>query len=189
MSGPALRETDPLQPVSPYGVSKAGQDLMARQYAVSHDLPAIVTRNFNVIGPGQSTSFSFSSFAFQIARAERGEQPAVLETGNLEVARDFLDVQDLLSAWDLVMARGRPGETYNVGSGSQYKLHSLVKLLLDHAEVPMEVKTVVHRTRARSTDPPVLQADTRKLQALGPWQPRKPLAQTLADILDYWRAR
>ena len=94
MSGTALRETDPLRPVSPYGVSKASQELMARQYAISHRLPTIVTRNFNIIGPGQSPSFAFSSFACQIARAERGEQPALLETGNLEVSRDFLDVQD-----------------------------------------------------------------------------------------------
>ncbi len=187
MSGSVLRETDPLQPVSPYGVSKAGQDLMARQYAVSHGLPAIVIRNFNVIGPGQSAAFAFSSFALQIARAERGEQPAVLETGNLEVARDFLDVQDLLPAWDLVMARGRPGEAYNVGSGAQHKLRAVVKMLLAQAKVSMTVKTAAHRTRARTTDPPALRADTRKLQALGPWQPRRPLGQTLADILDYWR--
>ena len=152
---------------------------MARQYAVSHGLPAIVTRNFNVIGPGQSASFAFSSFAFQIARAERGEQPAVLETGNLEVARDFLDVQDLLPAWDLVMARGRPGEAYNVGSGTQYQLRAVVKMLLEQAKVSMTVKTAVHRTRARTTDPPALRADTHKLQALG----SVAAAQTLgADI-------
>ncbi len=187
MTGDALRETDPLQPVSPYGVSKAGQDLMARQYAVSHHLPTMVTRNFNVIGPGQSAAFAFSSFACQIARAERGEQPAVLETGNLAVARDFLDVQDLLPAWDRVMARGCPGEAYNVGSGSQHQLETLVKMLLAQAAVPMAVRSTARRMRARTTDPPVLQADIGKLQALGHWQPPRPLAQTLADILAYWR--
>ncbi len=189
MPSPALRETTPLQPVSPYGISKAGQDLMARQYAVSHDLPTLVTRNFNVIGPGQSRSFAFSSFAFQIVRAERGERPAVLETGNLDVARDFLDVQDLLSAWDLVMTRGTPGEAYNVGSGVQRQLRTMVRMLLQQAEIPMEIKTAAHRTRARATDPPALQADIRKLQALGPWTPHISLPQTLANILDHWRAQ
>ncbi len=188
MSGTALRETDPLRPVSPYGVSKASQELMARQYAISHRLPTIVTRNFNIIGPGQSPSFAFSSFACQIARAERGEQPALLETGNLEVSRDFLDVQDLLGAWDLVMTQGKPGQAYNVGSGSQHKLRAVVGRLLALAEVPMEIKTAAHRHRASSTDPPALEADTHKLQALGPWQPCIPLDQTLAEILAYWRS-
>ncbi len=188
MSGAALRETDPMLPISPYGVSKAGQDLMARQYAISHGLQTMVTRNFNIIGPGQSSSFAFSSFASQIARAERGEQPALLETGNLDVYRDFLDVQDLLRAWDLVMAQGRPGEVYNVGSGSQYELRTVVGQLLALAEIPMEIKTAAHRQRASRTDPPALQADTRKLRALGPWQPQIPLNQTLADILTYWRS-
>lgn len=188
MSGTSLHETDPLDPVSPYGVSKAGQDLMARQYAVSHDLPAIVARNFNILGPGQSASFAFSSFALQVAQAERGEQPPLLETGNLKVARDFLDVQDLLAAWDLVMEKGTPGTAYNVGSGSQHKLHVVVKALLEQAAVPMRIKSAPHRTRARATDPPVLRADISRLRALGPWQPQIPLAQTLADILEYWRA-
>ena len=188
MGGTSLRESDPLHPVSPYGVSKAGQDLMARQYAVSHDLPVIVARNFNVIGPGQSASFAFSSFASQIAQAERGKQPALLETGNLKVTRDFLDVQDLLGAWRLLMEKGTPGSAYNVGSGSQRELQAVVKMLLEQAAVPMKVKSAPHRTRARATDPPSLQADIHKLQALGDWQPQIPLAQTIADLLDYWRS-
>lgn len=189
MSGPSLSETEPLNPVSPYGVSKAAQDMMARQYAVSHDLPVIVARNFNIIGPGQDASFAFSSFACQIARAEKGEQEPVLETGNLEVERDFLDVGDMLEAWDLLIARGQLGQAYNVGSGVRYRLQNLVDEMLAQARVPMNARKAAARTRSLATDPPALQADITRLQALGRWRPRRPLRRTLSNLLDYWRAR
>ncbi len=189
MPGERLAETQALQPVSPYGVSKAAQDLMGRQYARSEQLSVLVTRNFNVIGPGQPARFAVSSFARQIAEAEAGLRPPVLEVGNLDVARDFLDVRDLVRAWQLILAQGQSGEAYNVASGRVRSLRVVVDLLLAQAAVPVQVKAQRRRWRNPATDPPVLRADIGKLRALGSWTPAWTLERTLRDLLDHWRAR
>jgi len=82
-----LDEATPLRPVSPYGVSKVTQDLLALQYHLSHGLAAIRIRPFNHAGPRQAPSFAVASFAQQIARIELGKQPPVLKVGNLEARR------------------------------------------------------------------------------------------------------
>ncbi|HEX2623213.1 MAG TPA: GDP-mannose 4,6-dehydratase, partial [Phototrophicaceae bacterium] len=78
-----ITEETPLQPSSPYSVSKAAQDLLGLQYYLSHNFPTFRVRAFNHFGPGQSDRFVAPAFAMQIARIEAGLQSPVLEVGDL----------------------------------------------------------------------------------------------------------
>jgi nucleoside-diphosphate-sugar epimerase len=100
------REDLPLKPVSPYGLSKAGQDLCAYQYFAAHSLRTVRLRLFNHTGPRRPSGFVLSSFARQVAEIEAGRSAATVRVGNLDAVRDFLDVRDVARAYWLA-ARGR----------------------------------------------------------------------------------
>src|SRR5205085_10274642 len=94
-------ENAPLRPTTPYAVSKVGQDVMGFQYFAQHGLPVVRVRPFNHTGPGQDVRFVIPSFAHQLAQIEASEREPVLNVGNLEVARDFTDVRDMVCAYRL----------------------------------------------------------------------------------------
>jgi GDP-4-dehydro-6-deoxy-D-mannose reductase len=180
-----VNEDAPLRPNSPYGVSKIAQDMMALQYWNSHRLPTVRVRSFNHIGPGQSDDFVASAFARQIAEIEAGQREPVVHVGNLEAERDFTDVRDIVRAYWMVLRHGEPGGVYNVGSGQSHSARSLLEQLLKLTSANVEI--VVDPERLRPSDVPKSVCDNRRLVAATGWQPRIPLATTLADLLDNWR--
>ncbi|HHB90431.1 MAG TPA: SDR family oxidoreductase [Anaerolineae bacterium] len=182
-----IHEDVPLRPASPYAVSKVAQDLTGWQYFRSHGVHAVRVRPFNHIGPGQNEMFVASSFARQIAMIEAGLAEPILRHGNLEAIRDFTDVRDTVRAYWLVINRGEPGQVYNVGSGRGVRIQQLLDILLGMSRVPL--RTEQDPARMRPSDIPAILCDPSRLQQVTGWQPRIPLEQTLADILNDWRQR
>ena len=182
-----LREGQPFRPASPYAVSKVTQDLLGWQYFVSYQLPVVRVRPFNHIGPGQSDRFAVPAFARQIAEIEAGRRAPVVQVGNLEAQRDFLDVRDVVRAYHLALTTGQPGEVYNVGSGVSVRLRDVLDLLLDLS--PVRVQIATDPAQLRPSDVPLLVADSRALRAATGWEPTIPLERSLRDTLDWWRAR
>jgi GDP-4-dehydro-6-deoxy-D-mannose reductase len=182
-----IREDNPLRPLSPYGVSKVAQDLLAYQYHASYGTDAVRTRGFNHTGPRRPPVFVASNFAWQIARIEKGVQPPVIEVGDLTSVRDFTDVRDVVRAYWKLLERGEAGEVYNVCSGNGVPLREIAARLLALAGVRAEVR--VDPDRLRPADIPVLVGDNSRLRRATGWEPRIGLQQTLRDLLDYWRAR
>ncbi len=182
-----VREDCPLQPVSPYGVSKATQDLLAYQYHVSFAFPTVRLRLFNHTGPRRPDRFSESSFARQLAEIEKDLRPPVLQVGDLSVVRDLTDVRDVARAYWLAATHGRPGEVYNVCSGRPVTVRRVLDLLLGMAEQQVEVQ--VDPGRLRPADIPVLYGDHGRFTAVTGWEPVIPLEQTLLDLLNWWRQR
>jgi GDP-4-dehydro-6-deoxy-D-mannose reductase len=183
----AAEESLPLMPISPYGVSKATQELIAHQYADSYGLPVIRLRLFNLIGPGQAAGFAASSFARQVAEIEKGLSAPCIRVGNLAAKRDFTDVRDAVRAFYLAATRGRPGDTYNLCSGRAVAIRELLDQLLAMARRPITEE--VDPQRLRPADIPVLLGSNRRLSEATGWQPELQLRQTLRDLLDWWRAR
>lgn len=186
-AGRPHRETDPYRPHSPYASSKASQELVALQYANTFGWEVVVARPFPHVGPGQSEMFALSSFAKQIAEIEAGAREPVIRVGNLESARDFCDVRDVVQAYRLLGERGVPGQIYNICSGQAQSLGRLLEILISYSRVPVAIE--VDPERLRPADVPLLWGDGSKLAELCGWSPKIGLEKTLRDILDYWRSK
>ncbi len=182
-----IKESNPLRPLSPYGVSKVAQDLLGYQYHQSYGLFIIRTRGFNHTGPRRGDVFVSSNFSRQIAMIEKGKQEPVLSVGNLEARRDFTDVRDMIKGYWLALEKGEPGDVYNIGSGSDVTIRKMLDILLGFSSASIEVRQDPERMRPSDVD--VLRADNTKFCALTGWKPEIPLEKTLEDLLNYWRER
>jgi GDP-4-dehydro-6-deoxy-D-mannose reductase len=181
-----VTETAPFRPVSPYGVSKAAQDLLAYQYFAGFGLPIVRLRAFNHTGPRRPDRFVCSSFARQIAEIEAGLRAPRLLVGDLSVVRDFTDVRDVTRAYWLAATRARAGDVYNLCSGRQIAIREVLDALIGMSDVEIEVE--VDPARLRVADIPVLYGDHSKLTGATGWRPHAPLETTLHDLLVHWRS-
>jgi dTDP-glucose 4,6-dehydratase len=124
----SFKETDPLDPSSPYSSSKAGSDLLAMSYHTTYGLPVSITRCTNNFGPYQYPEKLIPLF---ITNLMGGEKVPVYGSG-LNV-RDWIYVDDHCSGIDFVLNHGRSGEIYNIGGGSELTnleiTHRILKML------------------------------------------------------------
>jgi GDP-4-dehydro-6-deoxy-D-mannose reductase len=180
-------ESNPLRPLSPYAVSKVGQEMLALQYFRSYGLKCVVTRGFNHTGPRRGQVFATSSFAKQIAEIEAGFRQPVIEVGDLDSKRDWTDTRDMVRAYWLAAERGQPGEVYNVGRGTCMRVGDMLDILLSHSHVAIEQEQ--EPSRMRPSDVKLLLANCDKFKQATGWEPVIPFVQTMADLLGYWRER
>ncbi|MGD0589070.1 MAG: GDP-mannose 4,6-dehydratase [Thermoplasmata archaeon] len=176
-------ETAEFAPQSPYGASKVAADLLCRVYFERYGVRTLRYRIFATSGPGK-VGDSSNDFAGQIAKIERTGKPGVLRVGNIDPKRDISDVRDAVRAMSLVLAKGTPGDAYNIARGESRSIRENVDRLVGLATVPIRVE-VVEELR-RPLDEPVQWADISKIRELG-WSPQFSFTDTLKDILDYWR--
>jgi GDP-4-dehydro-6-deoxy-D-mannose reductase len=182
-----IDEECPPRPVNPYAISKIAQDLYGYQYFAVFGLPVLRVRPFNHFGPGQTEAFVVANFARQIALIEAGKAELVLPVGNLQAQRDFLPVEDVVSAYLALAERGHPGLAYNVGSGIVRSIEDILEQLLALARISITIRT--DPARLRPADVPRLIADTSRLRAHTSWQPTVDFTHALSRTLDYWREK
>lgn len=182
-----LKETAELRPLNPYSVSKVAVDMLGFQYWKSKGLRIVRCRPFNHLGSRQAPNFVASDFARQIAECEVGiKSEKVLKVGNLESAKDFLEVRDVVAAYELLMEKGVYGEAYNICSGKVVKIRWMLDTLLSFSTEHIDV--VEDSGKMRPTDSLAICGDASKLRSLG-WEPCYPLSDGLAALLDYWRVK
>ena len=182
-----ITEDNPLRPLSPYGVSKVAQDLLGYQYFKSYGMQIVRTRAFNHTGPRRGHVFVCSDFAKQIVEIEKGLCPPVIFTGNLSAQRDFTDVRDMVKGYLMALDHGEPGEVYQLCSGKALAISELLSMLLSMTNVAIEIRQ--DPARLRPSDVPILLGSYAKFNKQTGWKPQIPLEQTMADLLNYWRAR
>ena len=186
-SAASVDENTPPQPLNPYAASKVAAESAFREY-FRQGVKGVIARPFNHIGAQQSADFVTASFARQIALIEAGQQAPVLKVGNLEAVRDFLDVQDVCSAYiELLKLADKPGHPacLNIASGHSRKIREILDLLLSLSTAKIEVE--LDPERLRPSDIPVAVGNAGLVQATTGWQPQIPLQDTLRELLDYWR--
>ncbi len=179
------KETSPLRPTNPYGVSKIAQDMMGYQYFSGRGLHCVRVRPFNHLGPRQRETFVAPSFAKQVAEAEAGLREPVVRVGNLAAQRDFTDVRDIVRGYHLALLHGEAGEVYNLGFGRATSVQQILDFFLAHSRIPLTVEC--DPSLLRPLDASVCTCDFSKLNKRTGWEPKIPLEQTLSDVLEYWR--
>ena len=180
-------EHAPLQPVTPYGVSKVATELLGNQYNSSFGIPSITARFFIQVGVGGTDSLAIHQFCKQIALAEVGLQKPILEHGNIATSRDMTDAIDSARVIVSLAEIGKPGEAYNIGSGYAMGISDLLAIAIAQSRVPIETR--IDATRLRAYDEKVLLPDISKIKKLTGWEPAPNMTQTVSNILGYWRAR
>ncbi len=129
----AFTEETPLQPNSPYSASKAAGDLMVRAHVTTFGLPAVIVRPSNVYGPFQHPE---KFIPLMITNLIDGMRVPVYGSG--DNIRDWLYVEDACTAVDTIMHRGRPGEVYNAGGGSERRNIDVVRKVLSLMDMGRE---------------------------------------------------
>lgn len=181
---PAYREDTGLRPASPYARTKAAAELLGA-LATQRGLDVMRVRSFNHTGAGQSDAFVASSFAKQIAEMKEGVREPKMAVGNLDSVRDFLDVEDVISAYIRLLDPTIPADVFNVASGVPLKIADLLATLIDLAGVAPEIS--VNPDYFRPTDQ--LVGDATHLRETTGWHQTIPLSETLASLLNGWRER
>jgi GDP-4-dehydro-6-deoxy-D-mannose reductase len=178
-----VKEDHPLHPLHPYGISKVCLDLLARQYFLDYEVPAVNIRLFNTTGPGK-TSDAPSDFVRQLIRIKKGLQEPILEVGNLKPRRAFLDVKDTVRGFYRAAMKGRRGETYNLCASKTYEVAELLQFAIDLSGLKVEVRPVARLMRP--SDEKIIFGSTNKIRKDTGWKPMLSIKQTLSSMLEYW---
>ena len=181
-----MTEAHPIAPANTYAISKAAADHYCAYLSRIRALDIVRMRPFNHAGPGQADSYVLSSFARQIAEIEARLRAPMLETGNLEAARDFLHVDDVLRAYEAAALHAPGGEAFNVCSGQAQPIQSALDQLLALSSATIEVRH--DPARMRPSDVPEVYGSSAKLTEMTGWRPEIAFDTLLRDLLNYWRS-
>jgi len=179
-----ISESANLDPVGEYGVSKVAEELLARSYFHRFGHQVAIARPFNLVGPGQSTSFVCGQIISQIIKIESGLQDAI-HLHEIESCRDFIDVRDAVHAyWSILdhdhFSEECAGNAFNVGSGRSYSISEVLKTIeeITGKKYPTElsekpVKSIV----------PTQKSDNSFITKTTGWAPSISFKQTISDML------
>jgi len=137
-SDDVFTEETPYHPRTPYNASKAGADHAVRAYFETYELPVTITNCSNNYGAYQFPEKVIPLFATNAL--DDKPLPLYASTAN---KREWLHVLDHCHAIELVLERGEPGETYNVGSGVEKSIEDIANAVLEHTGKPESLKTIV----------------------------------------------
>lgn len=178
-----LSEDATTEPTTLYGVTKLAAERASALLASQHALPSVWARLFNLVGPGQDERHVAGRFASVLAALQSSGGPLRLAVGPLDTTRDFIDVRDVAQALLTLARSGRPGRAYNVGSGIETPIRSVLDRLLQAAGLSGQVQIDEGRPGAGDVDRHV--ADVRRLRALG-FTPEIGLDQSLRELFAYY---
>jgi dTDP-glucose 4,6-dehydratase len=173
----SFKETDILNPSSPYSASKAGSDLIARAFFITHELPVIVTRCTNNFGPYQ---YPEKLIPFFVTNLLQGKKVPVYGTG--KNIRDWIYVLDHCRAIDFVLREGTDGEIYNIGGDNERTnleiTHQILELLgKDVSSIEFVQDRPGHDWR--------YSLDSTKLRKMG-WKPQSTFEDSLKETVTWY---
>ena len=181
-----LKEHRLLRPLTPYGVSKVGTEALGYQYFINYNLQIFLPRLFIHVGTGHPPATMIQNFARQIALIKKGKMAPAVHVGNIETARDFIDVRDGVRGMYLLLDKGRAGEPINICTGTAYSGRQVLEMLLSIAGV--KVNIVSDKSLLRPSDERLLLGDNTLLKSLG-WKQEFSFEETLRAVYADWLSR
>lgn len=185
----SITEEAALRPKNYYGVTKAICDVMLGQLK-TEGFDTVCVRAFNHTGPRQISAYVVPAFAKQIAKIEAGLQSPIINVGNLDAQRDFLDVRDVAAAYAELALRpcmkGTRG-VYNLCSGKGRTISSVLKELLSQSRHKIEIVSDVERIRP--SEVPIAIGNNKAIREETEWLPKRSFVNTLSETLLYYRQR
>jgi GDP-4-dehydro-6-deoxy-D-mannose reductase len=179
VEGVPVEETTICSPLTVYGKSKLEQSRAFLDYGEATDTPVLVARIFNPIGAGMPTHLALGAFAAQIAavKGARGE----IRTGNIDVMRDFLDVEHVAAMiCDLTGINSARG-VVNICSGKGTSLRELLGTMISLSGKIIDV--VTEPSRVRPFEPKIIVGSTKRLAQLGRLPPKTCYTAVIEGIL------
>lgn len=182
---PVVTESNPLQPCTIYGVSKYIQEKWTLNYIQNQKLNGCCVRIFNTIGTGQKQHLIPSCFVRQISQIKQGKQD-YLTVGNLDTARDFLDVRDIAEAlWKLIDTETDiNGQIFNIASGQSVKIREILNECLKISNCDPDIVKVDPQLFRKNEIMNII-GDITKIQSVIDWVPRIHYGESLMDM---WRS-
>lgn len=172
------------RPRNPYAASKLAAEAYCYQAGLTSGIRFLIARPFNHIGAGQSDRFLLPAMAKQMLEIKQGKRH-VIETGNIDVTRDFSDVRDVLRAYLALLEAGRAGETYNVCSGMERNVGEVLREMMAIARVDAAVE--VREEKRRPHEQRRHYGSNSKMYRDTGWRPKVPFEQSLRDLLASWK--
>jgi dTDP-glucose 4,6-dehydratase len=179
-SDEVFTEESPYRPRTPYNASKAGADHAVRAYAETFGLPITITNCSNNYGP-----FQFPEKVIPLFTTNALDDVPLPLYASTQNKREWLHVLDHCEAIDLVLREGRPGETYNVGSGLEATIEEIADRVLELTGKPSSLKTIVPDRPGH--DRRYLLDATKIRDELG-WTPRHTWEAGLAETVAWYAA-
>ena len=180
-----VKETEPLLPLHPYGVSKVGQDLISFQYFMNDHIRCIRARIFNSTGTRKTNDVT-SDFTYRAVQALKTGNYEI-RVGNLNTKRAIMDQRDLNKALMLLADKGIAGEVYNISSEHVYEMKEIFSII--EKKIGVALTPVVDQSLLRPTDEKIIVGDITKLKRDTGWKQSITIEQTITDMLEYWKTK
>ena len=171
-------ETDRLSPRNPYSASKAGAELLCQAFFQTYGLPIIVTRSSNNYGPYQHPEKLIPK---TIIYALLNKPIPVYGTG--ENVRDWLYVEDNCEAIDLVLHKGKSGESYNIAANQELKNIQVVEAILKLIKKP---QSLIKYVKDRPGHDLRYSLNTKKIQEID-WKPRTKFEEGIKKTIEWYK--
>lgn len=175
----SFREEDKLSPSNPYSASKAAADMLCHAYHRTYGMDIIITRCTNNFGPYQ---FPEKLISKTIIRALKNLQIPVYGTG--ENIRDWIYVLDHCEAVELTLRKGKSGEIYNISSGSELSVITIVKKILDIINKPEDLISFVEDRPGHDIR---YSLDSSKIKKELGWRPRHSFSSALEKTVEWYK--
>jgi dTDP-glucose 4,6-dehydratase len=174
----SFNEKSILNPSNPYSGSKAAAEMIVNSYRHSFDMPIITLRGNNVFGKRQFPEKIIPKFCMQLLTGNK-----LSLHGDGSNMRNYLAAEDLALAMVLLLEKGIPGETYNIGSDEEYTNATLAQMICDIFDV--DIKKSVEFVKDRPFNDSRYSINCAKIHSLG-WKPKRRLKDTLKEVVTWY---
>ena len=178
----SILQANPADPTTfehPYSLSKTMQALYSEVFSLLFEMNVIIAKPSNLIGPGKSAGIC-SILANKVVKMEQGKEPSEIVVHNLLAARDFLDVRDVVRAYEVLLLKGKVNTVYEITSGTTRHIQEVIEIYKRISIIDFQIKSEITQPET------IREFDTIPMKLLG-WSPSISFEQSLHDILQYAR--